>query len=60
MAKITHKGSYEAMKPVYERLFAWIEKSGKRLSGPIREAYLNDPREVRPEEIITVIYAPIS
>ncbi len=59
MAKTIHKGPYEATGPVYERLFAWIEKSGKRLSGPIREAYLNDPREVRPEEILTVIYAPI-
>lgn len=59
MAKISHKGPYEASGPVYEKLFAWIEKNGKRLSGPIREAYLNDPREVRPDEILTVIYAPI-
>jgi len=60
MAKIIHKGPYEASGPAYERLFAWMETNGKRLSGPIREAYLNDPREVRPEEIITVIYVPIS
>lgn len=60
MAKITHKGPYEESGPVYEKLFAWVEKNGKRLSGPIREAYLNDPREVRPVEILTVIYAPIS
>lgn len=59
MAKIIHKGPYEDCGPVYERLFAWIEKNGKMLSGPIREAYLNDPREVGPEEILTVIYAPI-
>jgi len=32
----------------------------KCISGPIREAYLNDPREVGPEEILTVIYAPVS
>jgi effector-binding domain-containing protein len=27
--------------------------------GPIREIYLNDPREVSPEELLTEIYAPI-
>ncbi len=60
MAKIVHKGPYEASGPAYEKLFAWIEENGKELSGPIREAYLNDPREVGPEEILTVIYAPVS
>jgi effector-binding domain-containing protein len=39
---------------------AWIEENGKKLSGPIREAYMNDPREGGPEEILTVIYAPVS
>jgi len=60
MARISHKGPYEESIPVYEKLFDWMEKNGKTLSGPIREAYPNDPREVRPEEILTIIYAPIS
>lgn len=60
MAKIVHKGPYEAMEPTYEKLFAWINENGKTLSGPIREAYLNDPREVGTQEILTVIYAPIN
>lgn len=60
MARIIHKGPYEASGPVYERLFAWIQENGHKLAGPIREAYLNDPREVAPEEILTIIYAPIS
>jgi AraC family transcriptional regulator len=60
MAKIIHKGPYEASGPVYERLFAWIEINGHKVAGPIREAYLNDPREIPPEEILTIIYAPIS
>ena len=60
MAKITHKGPYEESVPVYERLFAWLEENGLPLTGPIREAYLNDPREVVPEDILTIIYAPIS
>ena len=60
MAKIIHKGPYEASGPVYKRLFAWMEENGHKIAGPIREASLNDPRAVPPEEILTAIYAPIS
>jgi len=58
-ARIVHQGPYEECTPTYERLFAWIGAEGKRIAGPIREVYLNDPREVAPEEILTEIYAPI-
>ena len=60
MARIVHKGPYEACKPTYLKLYAWIEQNHKKISGPIREVYLNDPREVGPAEILTEIYAPIS
>jgi effector-binding domain-containing protein len=60
MAKIIHKGPYEACQPTYEKLFTWLEKNAKTITGPMREVYLNDPREVTPEEIITEIYAPIA
>jgi len=60
MAGVIHKGPYETSGSVYERLFAWLLENGLELNGPIREAYLNDPREVAPEEILTIIYAPIS
>jgi AraC family transcriptional regulator len=59
MAKIIHKGPYEECALTYEKLFSWIAENGKRISGPVREVYLNDPREVQPEEILTEIYAPI-
>ena len=59
MAKIIHKGPYEACQPTYEKLYKWIEENGKKITGPVREAYLNDPKEVGPEEILTEIYAPI-
>jgi effector-binding domain-containing protein len=58
-AQIVHKGPYEECRPAYERLFVWLEENGFKLTGPIREAYLNDPREVAPEDILTVIHAPI-
>ena len=59
MAKITHNGPYEQCGPTYEKLYAWLGENGKKIVGPTREVYMNDPREVAPEEIITDIYAPI-
>jgi effector-binding domain-containing protein len=59
MAKIIHKGPYEACEPTYLKLYAWIEENNKKITGPTREAYLNDPKEVTPEETLTEIYAPI-
>jgi len=60
MAKIIHKGPYDKCETTYNKIFAWIEKNGKKIAGPIREAYLNDPREVGLEEALTEIYIPIN
>jgi AraC family transcriptional regulator len=59
MAKIMHYGPYDQCKPTYDKLFIWIAENGKTITGPIREIYLNDPREVKPEEILTEICVPI-
>ena len=59
MAKILHKGPYEECGAAYEKLFSWIAANGKNIVAPTREVYLNDPRQVPPEEILTEIYAPV-
>ncbi|WP_226990733.1 GyrI-like domain-containing protein [Methanosarcina acetivorans] len=59
MAKVVHEGPYEESILTYEKLFFWITENGKRIAGPVREVYLNDPQEVKPEEILTEIYAPL-
>ncbi len=59
MAKVVHKGPYEACEAAYDALYAWVVAHGYMISGPTREVYLNDPREVPPEELLTEIYAPI-
>jgi len=59
MVHTVHKGPYESCEPTYIQLFAWIEKQGFQISGPIREVYPNDPRLVKPEEIITEIFVPV-
>ena len=60
MAKLLHKGPYEACEPSYIALFTWIAQNGKQVTGPVREVYPNDPRTVPPEEILMEIYAPIA
>ena len=59
MAKIVHKGPYEECESTYSELLSWIKENNKKIIGPIREVYLNDPREVGPEETLTEIYTPI-
>jgi AraC family transcriptional regulator len=59
MAKIIHKGPYEKCASAYNKIFSWINMNGKKIVGPTREVYLNDPREVDSEEILTEIYVPI-
>jgi len=58
-AHITHRGPYEECEPTYNKLFAWIKKNKLEITGPIREIYPNDPNEVKQEDILTEIYAPI-
>ena len=58
-AKILHKGPYQECSTAYEKLFKWVADNGKKLTGPTREIYLNDPREVKESEIETNILAPI-
>ncbi len=60
MAHTIHYGPYESCESTYLKLFDWIKEKGLRISGPIREVYPNDPREVPPEKIITEIFVPVS
>ncbi|MDY0355063.1 MAG: GyrI-like domain-containing protein [Sedimentisphaerales bacterium] len=60
MARIIHKGPYETCAATYKKLFAWIAGNHKKVTGPTREVYLNDPRKVAPDELLTEIYAPVT
>ena len=59
MVRTLHRGPYDTCESTYLALFSWMEKHHLRIAGPIREIYPNDPREVRPEEIITEILVPV-
>ena len=60
MAKTIHKGPYEQCGPTYEKLYKWLGENRKKINGPTREVYLNDPNEVGEDEILTEIYIPIN
>ena len=60
MAYTVHRGPYAECEPTYLRLFSWIAEQGLTIAGPIREVYPNDPRAVKPEEILTGIYVPVT
>jgi effector-binding domain-containing protein len=59
MARTVHRGPYDTCEPTYLRLFSWIADNHLKITGPIREIYPNDPRQVKPEEIITEILVPV-
>ncbi len=60
MAMIVHEGPYDRSALAYKKLFAWIAENHKKIAGPTREVYLNDPKKVSPEELRTEIYAPVA
>ncbi len=59
LAVTDHRGPYDELAPAYQVLTAWITEKGYELAGPPREVYVNDPRTVPPEELITRIEFPI-
>ena len=59
MLRATHKGPYETLETTYNEIFAWMTEYSREVTGPIREVYPNDPREVAAEEILTEIYVPV-
>jgi len=60
MVKTFHTGPYHDEGATYEKLFAWLAKNNKTVTGPTREICLNDPHEVPQEELLIEIYAPIA
>jgi effector-binding domain-containing protein len=60
VASTVHRGPYEQISPAYHFLAGWIADNGFEISGPPRETYLNDPRMVASDQLLTRIDYPIS
>jgi effector-binding domain-containing protein len=72
MACIVHNGPYEALDCEHDRMLAWLERTGCRPAGPLREVYLRfgaDPSLRLPQthvvddtdpEYVTELQLPVS
>jgi effector-binding domain-containing protein len=54
-ATITFVGPYEGLPEAYERLELWEKENKVSDAGVVYEFYINDPDEVTPEELETVV-----
>jgi effector-binding domain-containing protein len=59
MAATTHRGPYDEVTPAYHAVTGWIHDHGHQITAPPREIYLNDPRTVAPDDLLTEIQFPI-
>lgn len=60
MAVVRHVGPYDELGLAHHALFAWAQEHGHDVAGPLREAYINDPDEVDPDELVTDVMLPIA
>jgi len=58
-AIVTHVGAYEELALAHHALAAWIQERGHAEAGPLREYYLNDPRQVETAALVTEVLQPI-
>ncbi|WP_293265717.1 AraC family transcriptional regulator [Neptunomonas sp.] len=60
-AVLRYVGPYSNMQVAYQWLFGeWLPNSGRESeNAPVFEEYVNDPRTVAPNELITDIYLPL-
>jgi len=59
VASVIHRGPYDTVTPTYHALEAWVAEHGYMVAGPPREAYMNDPATVPPEEYLTEVQFPV-
>ncbi len=50
-----HKGAYQEMSPLYEKLAAWINQKGYEPTGVVYEYYYNSPQEIPESELLTKV-----
>jgi len=59
VAAAVHKGPYAKAGETIQRLMDWIKAQGYLIAGPTMERYLNNPMQVKPEELQTEIWMPV-
>lgn len=61
-AIFTHRGSYKGLHDLYKNIwFGWLPSSKYHIrKGVFFEKYLNNPSEVKEDDILTEVYIPVS
>jgi len=54
-----YTGPYEKMDKAYQMIFKHIEDKGCKMVWPCYDKYLNNPQEVKPEDLKTEIIVPV-
>ena len=58
VAAVVHAGPYEKSGETIDKLLAWMKANGCVADGPLLERYLNNPMQVKPEELRTEMWIP--
>ena len=58
IAEAVHTGPYAKIGETIQRLITWIGGQGYDVAGPMLERYMNNPMQVKPEELRTEIWIP--
>jgi len=60
-AVLRHKGPYAELRSAYQWLYGtWLVQSGHEAAdAPVFEEYINNPRDVAPQDLITDIHLPL-
>jgi len=59
VAAAVHAGPYANIGETYRRLGEWVKSQGYKVCGPTLDRYLNNPMQVKPEELRTEIWMPV-
>ncbi len=55
-----HNGPYKNLPKSYDLIFKFIEKQGYKTVYPVYDKYLNNPMQVKPEELKTEVIVPVA
>ncbi len=58
--RVKHTGSYRALTETHRKIAAYLAAHGLRRNGPAWESYVSDPGSVAEDELITLVFYPIS
>jgi AraC family transcriptional regulator len=59
IAVYLHIGPYEKMNQAYEKVFKYAEDKGYKTLWPTYDKFLNNPMQVKPEELKTEVIVPL-